>query len=45
MGDEIYVRNWRLFYFNDGGKLDIYYIQQKSGLKEYVIFVEWTELN
>ena len=48
MGEKICVRNGMLFYFNDGGKLDIYYIKINKNLWfKYIsaLFVACTEFN
>ena len=40
--------NGRLFYFNNDGKLDIYYILKKDTLllkNTSVLFIEYTEMN
>ena len=49
INDNICVGNDRFFYLNDDGKLELFYMQKKTFPAEkqnnYVIFIEWTELN
>ena len=48
ISDKICVGNGIFFYFNDDGKLEIFYMHKILPVEKrntFVLFIEWTELN